>query len=142
MTTALDASVMVAALATWHERHEAARTAVSALLADGAVTIPGHAIVEAFSVFTRVPPGYRISPTAARDLLRCAFEGRATLAADDPQAPWEVLDAAVRCGVAGGAVCDFRILRAAAAAGATRLLTLNAPDFRRFGLPGVEIVEP
>jgi predicted nucleic acid-binding protein len=143
MTTAFDSSVIVAALASWHESHERARRAVARSL-EGAQppVVPDHALVEAFSVFTRLPPGYRISPRDAHDLLRAALHRRTRVSGERRGAGWALLGAAAASDVAGGAVYDLRILRAAMAAGATRLLTLNPSDFERLEIEGVEIAEP
>jgi hypothetical protein len=61
---------------------------------------------------------------------------------DRADSVWALLDAASDDGVAGGAVYDLRILRAAVRAGASRLLTLSPGDFRRFGGTDVEIAVP
>ena len=45
-------------------------------------------------------------------------------------------------GVAGGATYDAEIAASARAAGAQRLLTLNARHFERLGSEGLEIVDP
>ncbi len=143
MTTALDSSVLVAALASWHERHADARVAVAAALrAEDGPVVPAHVLVEAFSVFTRLPAGYRISPRDALSLLHAALHGRARIVAEDPNATWALLERAAHDDIAGGAVYDLRILRAAQAAGATELLTLNPGDFERFGECAVAIVVP
>jgi predicted nucleic acid-binding protein len=143
VTTALDTSVLVAALAAWHERHDACRVAVGALLSgDEPPLVPDHAVVESFSVLTRLPVAYRISPEDARALLRDALRGRARVVGERADAVWGLLDAAVGSGIAGGAVYDLRILRSAVRAGATRLLTLNPTDFERFAVADVEIAAP
>ena len=54
--TALDASVIVAALLAAHEHHGPAATELGALLAEpGDVILPLQALVEAYSVMTRLP---------------------------------------------------------------------------------------
>lgn len=138
----LDTSVIVAAVAAWHPRHAAASVAVERLLAVGApVVIPAHALFGAFSVLTRLPKGLRVSPETAVEMLR-AVAGPNTVVPAVPNDSWGFLDAAVAAGVRGGAIHDFEILDAVAAAGATKLLTLDPDDFRRFGHRGVEIVAP
>ncbi|MCE9635503.1 MAG: hypothetical protein K8T90_07340 [Planctomycetes bacterium] len=141
--TALDTSVIVAAILGWHESHARAITAVAhARSGRGELLVPVPALVQAFSVMTRLPPGHRVSAADARDHLRAAFRMRATLAAAGSAAAWRVLDEAVASGVHGGGIYDFEILDCAAVAGATRLLTLNPDDFVRFGDRGVAIVVP
>ena len=143
MATALDSSVLVAALSAWHARHAEARRAVAALLGgDERPIVPAHALAEAFSVLTRLPPGYRISPRDAQRLLSGALRGRVRVASERSSAAWALLEDAVARDVAGGAVYDLRILRAARSVGATTLLTLDADDFQRFEIDDVTIVEP
>jgi len=141
-TVGLDTSVLVAFVGPWHPRHEDVRRVTIAVFASKArVVIPVHALVEAFSVLTRLPGARRLAPEDALSLLRAAFEARTVVLTGD-RPGWDLLDGAVAAGVRGGGVHDFEILDSVAAAGATRLLTLDPDDFRRFGHRGVEIVEP
>lgn len=107
---ALDTSVAVAGLLSWHEAH----AAVAPLLADAVV--PAQVLVEAFSVLTRLPRAP--SPQPAADLLARAFpEERVlvmsrALAANLPRRCAEV-------GVSGGAIYDAAIGYVAAEHGAS-----------------------
>jgi len=89
-----------------------------------------------------LPRGYRIEPARAVHLLEGLLLPRDRLRFPEPPDPWTLVSAAVTRGVAGGAIHDYEILTTAAAAGATRLLTLDPDDFLRFGDLGVEIVVP
>ena len=58
MTTTCDTSVLVPALASWHPHHaEAVRT-----LAGRVDVLVGHALLEAYSVLTRLPAPHRSTP--------------------------------------------------------------------------------
>lgn len=141
--TAVDSSVLVAALLAWHEAHEPAFAALeSALEEEGEVALPVSALVECYSVFTRLPASHRLSPEDAAGLLESALRGASRLAGLRASGGWAFLSTLVREQVRGGATYDRRILEEAQAAGANRLLTLNGPDFRRFAPGGVEIVVP
>ncbi len=141
--TAVDTTVVVAGLSSWHAEHERAVRALAApLRGDDRLLLPFVALVQSYSVLTRLPRGFRVSPADARDLLRSALEGRVRVVQLDPPAAWPLLDLAVERDVHGGGIYDFEILECAAAAGAKRLLTLNPDDFLRFGDRGVEIVVP
>lgn len=61
---AVDSSVIIAAFASWHERHDSARRAL-----DLRPKVVGHAVAESYSVLTRLPPPHRASATVARDFL-------------------------------------------------------------------------
>jgi predicted nucleic acid-binding protein len=137
----LDTSVIVAALLGWHEDHERANRAVAeAVTGRERLVLPVPALIESYSVMTRLPRGYRVAPRDAVELLRGAFEERAVLVALREGVPWTLITDCAEAGIAGGAVHDAEILRCASEAGAGRLLTLNPRDFERFDSCGVEVV--
>ena len=66
--SAVDSNVAVAAFASWHERHGAAKRVVDR----GARIVP-HCTLETYSVLTRLPPPHRAPATVVRDFLRDRF---------------------------------------------------------------------
>jgi predicted nucleic acid-binding protein len=132
---AADTSVVVAALATWHEGHGSAWAAV-----ERGVRLPAHCLVEAYSVLTRLPPPHRIAPGPARDLLRGTFPGEPLTL--EGRAHHALLDRVVDAGVAGGAVYDALIGMTAASHEAL-LLTRDRKAGRVYAALGVpfELVE-
>jgi predicted nucleic acid-binding protein len=99
---AADTSVVVAALASWHEGHAAASAAVA-----GGVRLPAHCLLEAYSVLTRLPPPHRLGPQAARDLLGASCtEPPLTL---DGDAHAALLERLADAGISGGAAYDALI---------------------------------
>ena len=135
--TAFDSSVIVAAHLTWHERHEPAYRVLEETLAAGRPILPLHALVEAYSVLTRLPPPHRLSPADALGLIS-PLKGRMTIRGLGEDV-WSLLESAPSRNIAGGAVYDAMILAEAAAAGATSFRTLNTSDFERFRIEGVAI---
>ncbi len=106
-----DSSVVIAALAPWHELHGRARTA----LAEDEVGLPAHVAFETTSALSRMPKGLRIAPAVVLEALRSFPD------------PWWALDAAglrdalehaVAAGVRGGALYDALIAATAAMHGA------------------------
>ena len=143
MRTALDTSVIVAAMMSWHAHHGRAGPAVAAARSlRPRLVIPVPALMEAYSVMTRLPRGYRMDPQAANQVLHDAFANSADLIALDGDEAWSLVTSAADGGFAGGIIHDADILRCAEKAGAKRLLTLNPKDFLRFGSTAVAIVEP
>ena len=143
MRTALDTSVIVSSLLKWHEAHSRAAAAVARARKDEPrLVIPVTALVQALSVMTRMPTGYRVPAAEALLRLRSEFGAVADLVAHEGNAAWKFLDRAVANGVSGGGIHDADILACAERAGATRLLTLNPADFERLGPTKVEIVVP
>ncbi|HZP91910.1 MAG TPA: PIN domain-containing protein [Burkholderiales bacterium] len=128
---ALDSSVIVAALVSWHERHaQAARAVERALGAKDGVVIPLHALVESLAVLTRLPAPHRLAPADALTLLRENFAST-PLAGLHARSAWQVLNRVVANGLGGGITHDAVILESAEDAGATELLTLNERDYER-----------
>jgi predicted nucleic acid-binding protein len=127
-----DTSVLVAAMLEKHPHHgralpwlrQAARGEVEFLVA-------AHSMAEMYSVLTTYPARPRISPSSARRLIRDNVEKTAkvvSLAAADYAS---VLERMSELGLAGGAVYDALLARAAEKAAAERLLTFNPGDFAR-----------
>jgi predicted nucleic acid-binding protein len=68
---AADTSFVVAAFASWHEHHQAARRAL-----DGGVRLIEHCALETYSVLTRLPPPHRSPGAIVRDFIRTRFPER------------------------------------------------------------------
>ena len=65
---AADTSLVIAAFASWHESHEAARRAL-----DDGLRLIEHCALETYSVLTRLPPPHRASSGVVRDFLTARF---------------------------------------------------------------------
>lgn len=65
---AADTSLVVAAFASWHEKHAAARHAL-----DGGLRLPEHCALETYSVLTRLPSPHRAPGDVVRDFLAARF---------------------------------------------------------------------
>lgn len=125
-----DTSVLVAAFASWHERHAEA----DAALAEPGPMI-GHCTLETYSVLTRLPPPHRVSPAVVLDFLRDRGDGRLLVLSDHGHA--ELLERAVAGGIQGGAVYDALVAATAAEAGAL-LVSCDARATSTYDACGVE----
>ena len=67
---AADTSFVVAAFASWHEQHEAARRVL-----EDDVRLIEHCALETYSVLTRLPPPHRSPAAVARDFIQARFPG-------------------------------------------------------------------
>ena len=126
---AADTSLVIAAFASWHESHEAARRAL-----DGGLRLIEHCALETYSVLTRLPPPHRTSGPIVRDFLETRF----------PQ-PFLRLDARAYKdfvfglpdhGITGGAAYDALVAATAAECDA-ELVTCDRralPVYERYGL--------
>jgi predicted nucleic acid-binding protein len=98
-----DSSVVIAALAPWHEAHDAARAALKA----EKVRLPAHVALETTSALSRMPQGRRIAPAVVLEALERAFpKGWLTLGGAEQR---KALRRAVDAGVRGGALYDALI---------------------------------
>jgi len=141
LKTAIDTSVVVAAVLGWHEHHVAARVALAATLRADAV-VPTRVLVESYAVLTRLPAPHRLSPRDAFAVLDGTLRDVAALAALPPPDHWHAIGDWASRGVAGGSSYDAEVAITAARAGATRLLTFNVRHFERVAPPGLEIAAP
>lgn len=114
---AVDTSVAVAAFASWHEKHAAAR----GLVADG-VALVDHCALETYSVLTRLPPPSRVDPAMAREYLATQFAG--PLLRLSAGAYRRFILGLAAAGVSGGAVYDALVAATALAHG-TELLSCD-----------------
>jgi toxin FitB len=129
---AIDSSVIIAALAPWHHRHDDALAAINrALSSRQGTVVPAHAILESYSVLTRLPEQFRAT---GRDVAAALHEtlSSAAVVPFPARSTWQVIADLAEAGVVGGAIYDASILKTAENAGATSLLTLNPRDFERF----------
>jgi len=105
LTTTCDTSVLVPALASWHPQHEEARAVVK-----GRVDVlVGHALLEAYSVLTRLPPPHRFTPLLAGALVE-GLGRRVIQLTDHPS----LIARMAGGGLGGGSVYDALISATAA----------------------------
>jgi predicted nucleic acid-binding protein len=126
---AADSSLVVAAFASWHQTHAAARQAL-----DGGMQLIEYCALEAYSVLTRLPPPHRAPPNVVRDFLAARFPGP-FLRLSPKEHRQFLLDLPVRA-IAGGAAYDALVAATAAAHGA-ELVTCDrraVPIYERYGV--------
>jgi predicted nucleic acid-binding protein len=142
-STAIDTSVIVSALLSWHEQHQTASAALAELLGSGSeLILPLHSLIEAYAVMTRLPPPHRLSAKDALDLLEGSFQSRSHLVGLAGDEGWDLLRELSRRNLIGGASYDSLILTSAQKGGARKILTFNRAHFERIGIEGIEIVVP
>jgi predicted nucleic acid-binding protein len=104
-----DSSVVIAALAPWHEAHRPAR----AVIAEAEVRLPSHVAFETTSALSRMPQGRRIAPAVVLEALERGFTQ--PWLSMDTKGMRDALQRAVEAGVRGGALYDALIAATAAA---------------------------
>jgi hypothetical protein len=99
--------VAIPLLVAPHEQHER----VVAWWDGREVALAGHAVVETYSVLTRLPGDLRLHPKDAARLLTERFAAPLLLA---PKTTRRLTDTLARLGISGGAVYDALVALAAA----------------------------
>jgi predicted nucleic acid-binding protein len=126
---AADTSLVVAAFASWHEHHDAARRAL-----DGGLRLIEHCALETYSVLTRLPPPHRTSGAVVRAFLAARFsQPFLRLSA---QAYRDFIFELPDREVTGGAAYDALVASTAADCGA-ELVTCDRralPVYERYGI--------
>ncbi|MDH4118253.1 MAG: PIN domain-containing protein [Acidimicrobiia bacterium] len=126
---AADSSVVVAGLLTWHEAHAVSRVALKSAV------IPAHALLETYSVLTRLPRP--LTPTDAARVLALAFQRESVLASNvDLQT--SLATRCARLDISGGAVYDALIAWTALDHGA-ELITRDRRAMRTYEKVGVRV---
>ena len=127
---ALDTSCLVALVCGWHEHHAATRSLIERRVGDGAVlAVAAPALVEAYSVLTRLPAPHRLSAADALQLIHANFRDGARTVVLDARDYWSLLTAAPANGIQGGRTYDSVIVACARKARAREILTLNSKHF-------------
>jgi len=126
---AIDSSVAVPAVASWHQFHEIARVA-----AEGAY-IPAHALLETYSVLTRMPK--RLSPGDASQLLDRRF-GHELVLLPTRALTLSMVQRSAEAGLHGGAVYDALIGWTASEHSAL-LVTLDSRAARNYSVADISV---
>jgi predicted nucleic acid-binding protein len=143
LRVALDSSYLIALLCDWHAHHH--RTLRSYQYwhdREAQIILPVHAILECYSVLTRMPAPYRLPPDIARQTIEGNFARTAVVVGVRSRGVWERMASLARLGFGGGRVYDALIAWCAVDAGASVLLTWNLKHFAAIALPDLEVREP
>jgi len=141
--TAVDTNVVVAGLLSWHEHHDRALPMLRATLAaESGLILAFPVLIESYSVMTRLPPPFRITPRDAHKLLRLAFTDNTTIVSVPAMESWNFMDDLPAAGVSGGATYNAHILACAKSGGAIRLATFNKRHFQNLELGDLQLVTP
>lgn len=140
----LDTSVLLAGLVDFGPQSAPAQQIMHGV-AEQTITRPGtawHCCLECYSVATRLPPEFRLSPAVAVQLLQSEVFARMDVH-DLPVADRAgLLAAASHEGIAGGRIYDAHIAEVARAAGATAIVTDNRRHFLAALRHGIRVETP
>lgn len=139
---AVDSSIVIAALLSWHEMHEVAADLLSRALTRDRVILPAAVLLESYSVMTRLPATHRLTPADAWTVLSETFREKVHLASVPARESWSLVKRLADAELGGGLVYDAAILEAAVDAGAQLFFTFNGRDFDRLDHDSIEIRVP
>lgn len=97
--TALDTSVVIAALFPWHEAHPVARRAITT-----DAVVPAHVVTETYAVLTRMPEPFRMDAATVAEYLTRQWAGR--VIAPDAELYESLTATTSTAGVIGGSTYD------------------------------------
>jgi predicted nucleic acid-binding protein len=131
-TLGVDTSVAIPLLVQTHQAH----SAVVRWWGGRELSLSGHALVETYSVLTRLPGDLRLSTVDAARLIKARFAAPLALPADDAA---RLPDTLSRLGIAGGAAYDA-LVALAAITNAKQLATRDLRAKATYDVVGVEVV--
>lgn len=140
----LDTSVLLAGLVDFGPQSAPAQSVLHAV-SEKTVKEPAtawHCCLEFFSVATRLPAEYRLTPADAVHLLEEEVFARMTVHDLPPRDRSPLLKAAGRDGTAGGRIYDAHIAEVARAAGARVVVTDNRRHFLAALRHGMRVETP
>jgi toxin FitB len=143
LRVALDSSYLIALLSDWHDHHHKTLASYQYWYdRDAQIILPVHAILECYSVLTRIPAPYRLPPEIARQTIEGTFARTAAVVGVKSGGVWERIGNLASFGFGGGRVYDALIAWCAADADAGLLLTWNLKHFTGIAPPDLEVREP
>ena len=144
MNVFLDTSVLVAGLIDFGPQSSPAHSLLHAVAEKtaGPASTAWHCCLEFYSVGTRLPPEFRLTPADAARLVEEEIFGRMTIFDLPGSARSGFLGAAADDGVAGGRIYDAHIADVARAAGATVIVTDNRRHFLGALRHGIRVETP
>jgi predicted nucleic acid-binding protein len=144
VTTFLDTSVLVAGLVDFGPQSAPAQSLLHEV-AEQRIEGPAtawHCCLECYSVVTRLPPEFRLSPAEAAQLLQEEIVERMSVHDLPAGDRLGLARAAARDGIAGGRIYDAHIAEVARAAGATVIVTDNRRHFLAALRHGIRVETP
>ena len=140
----LDTSVLLAGLVDFGPQSAPAQAVMHAVAERQLtpVATAWHCCLEFFSVATRLPPEFRLSPADAVQLLEMEVFGRMAVHDLPPGERLAMLKGAASDGAAGGRIYDTHIADVARVAGAAVVVTDNRRHFMASLRHGIRVETP
>jgi predicted nucleic acid-binding protein len=138
----LDTSYLIPLMAEWHEHHDPTTRDYRARLGRGErPVIAIHALLECYSVLTRLPHPVRVPANLAEQILTHYFAD-AEIAGVTPETAWLAIRSLAGLDLGGGRIYDALIAATVLRAEASVFLTWNVKHFLTLAPPGLQIRQP
>jgi predicted nucleic acid-binding protein len=140
----LDTSVLLAGLIDLGPQSAPAQSLLHEV-SEGVMRGPAtawHCCLEFYSVATRLPPEFRVSPADAVRLLEDEIIARMAVQDLPPAGRQEMLQLVAKDGITGGRIYDVHIAEVARAAGARVIVTDNRRHFLAALRHGIRVETP
>jgi predicted nucleic acid-binding protein len=138
----LDTSYLMPLLAEWHKHHEQTTRDYRARLSRGErPVIAIHALLECYSVLTRLPHPVRVPASLAEQILTQYFTG-VEIAGITAEIAWQAIHSLAGLDLGGGRIYDALIATTVLRAEASIFVTWNVKHFLALAPPGLEIRQP
>jgi predicted nucleic acid-binding protein len=140
----LDTSVLLAGLVDFGPQSAPAQSIMHAVAEKKlpSAATAWHCCLEFYSVATRLPPEFRLTPDDANELLRQEVFGRLTVYDLPPAERTDLFAASARDRIAGGRIYDAHIAEVARSAGAGVIVTDNRRHFLAALRHGIKVETP
>ena len=139
----LDTSVLLAGLVDFGPQSAPAQEVLHAVAEGKAKAATAwHCCLELYSVATRLPPEFRVSPADALTLIQEEVFGRMTVRDLPAGSQRAFLQSLAQEGITGGRIYDAHIAEVARAAGATVIVTDNRRHFLSALRHGIRVETP
>jgi predicted nucleic acid-binding protein len=138
----LDTSCLIPLVAEWHKHHDQTTRDYRARLGRGErPVIAIHALLECYSVLTRLPHPVRVPASLAEQILAQYFAD-VEIAGVAPETAWLAIRSLAALDLGGGRIYDALIAATVRHAGASVFVTWNVKHFLSFAPAGLEIRQP
>lgn len=138
----LDTCYLIPLLAEWHQHHDSTTRDYRGRLGRGErPVIAIHALLECYSVLTRLPHPVRVPANLAEQILT-QYLTDVEIAGVTPETGWLAIHSLAALDLGGGRIYDALIAATVLRAGASVLVTWNVKHFLAIAPHGLEIRQP
>lgn len=139
----LDTSVLIPAFIESHPNHRICSILIKKIVSDKLKGVTSsHAVLEFYSVLTKLPLKPRVLPNTASDIIETNITPHFRIVSLSESEYSSIIAKGSRYNIAGGGVYDLLHCEAAEKAKVKTLLTYNIKDFKNFFFSSLKFMSP